>query len=284
MTSQYLPTNINAPRSPRGTDADLLLTLDDEFVIITANAPQLTLPTAVQIPSREIYIKSEPGTGTVVGVLGQTIDGAATFTFTAAREVLVVKSNGANWLIVGGGASGGGAALTIEDGGAVVDAATTLINFIGAGVTASSAGVGLVDVTIPGTSLPSGPLIPETNVAGSAGDFYTRVAGSVSSSWQFVAAVAGVLGWEAIGPIRTATAVGAIDGVNTSFSFPGGVEAVDQGANAPQIKYERNGLEQTVTTDYVVVAGSIAGTTIISITTVIAPQPGDIHKFTYIPA
>ena len=50
MTNQYLPTNINSPRNPRETGANLILTLDDEFVIITANAPQITLPTAVQIP------------------------------------------------------------------------------------------------------------------------------------------------------------------------------------------------------------------------------------------
>ena len=47
-------------------------------------------------------------------------------------------------------AGGGGGTLAIEDEGILVDPATTLINFIGAGVTASSAGVGMVDVTIPG--------------------------------------------------------------------------------------------------------------------------------------
>ena len=283
MTGQYLPTNINAPRNPRETDADLVLNLDDEFVLITANAPQITLPTAAQIPSRQIYIKSEPGTGTVVGILGQTIDGAASFTFTTVNEVLLVKSNGEDWFVVGGGTGGGGAALTVEDEGIVVDAAVTNMNFTGAGVLVTPAGAGNVDVAISGLGL-SGPLIPETNVAGTAGDFYTRVAGGVSSSWQFVSAAPGVLGWEAIGPQRTATPVGVIDGANTSYSFPGGVEAVHQGANAPQIKYERNGIEQTETTDFAVVAGAIPGTTIISITVVIAPLPGDILKFTYIPA
>jgi len=45
---------------------------------------------------------------------------------------------------------GGAGAITVEDEGVLIDPATTLINFVGAGVTASSAGVGLVDVTIPG--------------------------------------------------------------------------------------------------------------------------------------
>lgn len=45
---------------------------------------------------------------------------------------------------------GGGGSIAIFDEGILVDAATTTIDFIGAGVTASSAGVGAVDVTIPG--------------------------------------------------------------------------------------------------------------------------------------
>ena len=48
---------------------------------------------------------------------------------------------------VGGG---GGSALAIFDEGILIDAAVTSIDFIGAGVTASSAGAGAIDVTIPG--------------------------------------------------------------------------------------------------------------------------------------
>jgi hypothetical protein len=48
------------------------------------------------------------------------------------------------------GTAGGGSALSIEDQGILVDPATTLINFVGAGVTATPTGPGLVDVTIPG--------------------------------------------------------------------------------------------------------------------------------------
>lgn len=141
MTNQYLPTNINSPRNPRETDANLTLNLDDEFVIITANAPQITLPTAVQIPSREIYIKSVPGAGTVVGILGQTIDGSASFTFTTTNEVLLVKSNGANWFIVGG-----------DTGGSMEPPLTTVTS----GITTSTATLGSFDVyrmTAAGTTL-----------------------------------------------------------------------------------------------------------------------------------
>jgi hypothetical protein len=47
-------------------------------------------------------------------------------------------------------AGGGAGAIAIYDEGILIDAAATTIDFIGAGVTASSAGPGLVDVTIPG--------------------------------------------------------------------------------------------------------------------------------------
>lgn len=48
------------------------------------------------------------------------------------------------------GTAGGGSALSVQNQGVLVDPATTLLNFTGAGVVASSAGPGLVDVTIPG--------------------------------------------------------------------------------------------------------------------------------------
>jgi len=45
---------------------------------------------------------------------------------------------------------GGGGSIAIFDEGVLIEAAATSVDFIGAGVTASSAGVGAVDVTIPG--------------------------------------------------------------------------------------------------------------------------------------
>jgi len=45
---------------------------------------------------------------------------------------------------------GGGGAISIEDEGILIEPAATLLNFVGAGVTASSTGPGSVDVTIPG--------------------------------------------------------------------------------------------------------------------------------------
>jgi hypothetical protein len=49
---------------------------------------------------------------------------------------------------IGGGS--GGADVIVQDEGINVETATTTINFIGPGVTATSAGAGIVDVTIPG--------------------------------------------------------------------------------------------------------------------------------------
>ena len=45
---------------------------------------------------------------------------------------------------------GGGGTIAVYDEGVLIDAAASVVDFIGAGVTASSAGAGLVDVTIPG--------------------------------------------------------------------------------------------------------------------------------------
>lgn len=149
MTEQYAATNINVPRGSRSVFTNTQLTFDDELVVIVAGAPTLTLPDARQIPSWGVMVKSIVGLGAVDGLLGQTIDGAGIFTFSSPQEALVVRSDGANWVIEDSG-SGGGAALEVEDEGVPVELNTTLLNFIGPGVTAASAGVGAVDVTIPG--------------------------------------------------------------------------------------------------------------------------------------
>ena len=103
MTEQYLPTNINGPRLPRrDVVGDIQLNLDDEFIVITAGNPNITLPNATVIPSRQIYIKSETGTGTVLALPGQLIDGAPSFSFGIASESRLFKSDGINWKLVGG--------------------------------------------------------------------------------------------------------------------------------------------------------------------------------------
>lgn len=284
MTSQYLQTNINSPRLPRSVIADTQLNLDDELVVIEGGNPIITLPTAVQIPSREISIKSVTGTGTVVGSGGETIDGAASFVFSVAQESLLVKSDGSDWVIVAGGTAGGGA-IEVRDEGVPVVAAATVLNFVGLGVTAAPGGPGIADITIPGGGgLLSGPLIPEGAVVGTPGDPYVRISGALSSFWQFAGAVPGVAGWVALGPVRTATPVGAIDGFNTSYSFPGGIEAVFQGFDKPQFIFVRNGIDQNEITDFVVVPGSVPGTTIVSFTTVVPPVIGDVLRVSYIPA
>ena len=50
----------------------------------------------------------------------------------------------------GSGSGGGGDDLLVQDESIDVEAATTTINFFGAGVTATSGGAGIVDVEIPG--------------------------------------------------------------------------------------------------------------------------------------
>ncbi|MCK5495746.1 MAG: hypothetical protein KAI80_04990 [Hyphomicrobiaceae bacterium] len=52
------------------------------------------------------------------------------------------------------GGGGSGSALAILDEGVLIDAATSSIDFVGSGVTATSTGAGFVEVTIPGAAFP----------------------------------------------------------------------------------------------------------------------------------
>jgi hypothetical protein len=105
------------------------------------------------------YLVEAPSVGpdiaaaTLVGVNLCLTEGRVTAQFNSAGDVGGFGTNVIGY--IGGQffpntGSGGGGAIVVEDEGILVDPATTLLNFIGAGVTASSAGPGAVDVTIPG--------------------------------------------------------------------------------------------------------------------------------------
>ena len=128
MTAQSQQNSITSEMGSRTLSADTLLNLDDDLVVISAGSPTLTLPDARQIPGKEISVKSEPGTGTLDTILGQTIDTAPTFSFSNPLEGLILQSDGANWQIVG--SDGQGAAVTF---GSPVTIGTT--NQAGAAVT-----------------------------------------------------------------------------------------------------------------------------------------------------
>jgi hypothetical protein len=287
VTIQYGQQNINNPTASQIVDADTKVTLDDDVIDIVGGNPTLTLPDARTIPSKELVIKSTSGTGTVLAdaALGQLIDGAASFTFSAVNEALFLKSNGQDWLIVNAGSSTG-SALEIQDEGVTIETNTNLINFVGAGVMATPTAPGEVEVNIPGASpIPRGPIIPEGAVAGSPGDVYIRENGTASSFWQYLGAAPGVTGWVAVGPTVTDVPVGAIDGVNQTFTFPGGVEAVDQTAVPNnQIEFRYNGVVQRRGVDYTTAPGSVVGVTIVSFTMAVVPLPGDNLTIAFIPA
>lgn len=86
------------------------------------------------------------------GVLLQLCHGRITVEFTSDGNLGGLGANVFGYIAgqTYPGTSGGGSALAVEDEGILVDAATTTLNFIGAGVTATSGGPGLVDITIPG--------------------------------------------------------------------------------------------------------------------------------------
>jgi len=246
------------------------------------------MPDAVLIPGNIFYLKAPSGgvnPVTIQGLGGQQIDGVLTFVLNTNQGSIILRSNGAGWSSFGQG-GGAGAALAIEDEGVPIDPNVILINFTGGGVVASSAGPGAVDVTIPGAGLLSGPVVPEGAIVGTPGDPYIRTAGTISSFWQFEGAAPGVVGWRAVGPRLTGAPVGVINGVNTTFTFPGGSEAVHQTA-APvgtQIAFEFNGVEQTEGVDFVVTPGAVPGTTITSVVLTVPPVLGDVLKTTFIPA
>lgn len=157
MTDQFLPTNINAPRQSTAVTGSLALTFDEQLIFADSSGGPftLTLPDARQIPSWTIVVKA-PSAGTdnvtVDTILGQTIDGVATFVFTTNQESRFFISNGTNWVTAGEG-GGGIAGVSVEDEGIVVQPNTTIFNFVGAGVTAVPVGLNQVDVTIPGAGI-----------------------------------------------------------------------------------------------------------------------------------
>jgi hypothetical protein len=102
----------------------------------------------VEVPS----VGSDIAAATLAGVNLCLAEGRVVAQFSSAGNV---GGFGANVIGYIGGqffpnAGGGGSALAVEDEGVLVDPAVTLLNFVGAGVTASSTGPGSVDVTIPG--------------------------------------------------------------------------------------------------------------------------------------
>ena len=110
-------------------------------------------------PDAGSYLVTVPSSGPDIPA---AIHGAGvTLRLTAGRVTVQFSSDGnlsgfganifgyvAGQILPVTGAGGGG--ISVEDEGILIDPAATLLNFVGAGVTASSAGPGAVDITIPG--------------------------------------------------------------------------------------------------------------------------------------
>lgn len=78
------------------------LTATDNVIEVTATGQTMTLPTAVGISGTEYCIKlTASGTVTVATTSSQTIDGQTTYTLSAQYKYVTVKSNNANWIIIG---------------------------------------------------------------------------------------------------------------------------------------------------------------------------------------
>lgn len=78
------------------------ITSGDNTIEVTLTGKTITLPTAVGITGREYTIKlTASGSTTVATTSSQTIDGSTTYSLSAQYKYVKVKSNGANWIIVG---------------------------------------------------------------------------------------------------------------------------------------------------------------------------------------
>lgn len=121
MTVQYLPTNVNNPKSPLTVTADTTLDPDDNLVVVdtsgAGSAITLTLPDATTVPGIEVSVKLADATQNCIvqGALGQTIDGAGSVTLEIAQQTLNVKSDGAAWQNISNGQAAGGTTLDWKD-------------------------------------------------------------------------------------------------------------------------------------------------------------------------
>jgi len=109
MTDQYQRTNVNFPRKTRRVTgvAAVQLDLDDDLVIVDSSLGPVTvtLPEARQIPSWDICIKGLTAgvfPVNIIGLGGQTIDGAATLVLNNNNEAANLHCTGLNWVTCGG--------------------------------------------------------------------------------------------------------------------------------------------------------------------------------------
>jgi hypothetical protein len=102
------------------------------------------------------------------GVVLRLLDGRLTVEFTSDGNLSGLGANVfgyvAGQLLPGTG--GGGSALAVQDEGVLIDAATSTLNFVGAGVTAATGGPGIVTITVPGSAGAS--TLAQVLVAGNA--------------------------------------------------------------------------------------------------------------------
>ena len=127
MTEQYAQPNINNPRRVRsftavaGPPIAIQLTFDDGLVVADTTDAGIgfALPLASQFPGWQIIIKAtNAGTSgspvSVAGQAGETIDGAAFVLMTTDEEALFLKSDGANWRVVGGVSGATASSLSLD--------------------------------------------------------------------------------------------------------------------------------------------------------------------------
>lgn len=90
----------------------------DDVLLCSGSAFTITLPAAIGVPGRVLYIKKTDASAlniiTIARTGSDTIDGALTLALTAQYETAVLISDAAsNWAVISTGGSGGGASLQV---------------------------------------------------------------------------------------------------------------------------------------------------------------------------
>lgn len=206
------------------------------------------------------------GEGTLL--IGDASGVIAELPIGGAGQVLTSNGTTASWQPAGGGG------VTWEDEGGVVGAGTfTTVNFTGAGVTATDAGAGQLDVTIPGGGGFTDPMTTNGDLITQAGGVPARI--GVGTNGQVLTVVAGAPAWAAAasGFADPMTSIGDIiirDGTNTTarlaagangnvLTLAGGVPtwAAPSGGGAPTgASYITLGTDATLTSERVLTAGA----------------------------
>lgn len=186
--SLALPTSaISSTITADGTQHTLL-------VDATGASRTINLPAAAGVPGRIYVVKkidSSANTVVVDPAGAELIDGAATKTLSAQWDSIKIQSDGVSWFIVADKiASGGGSGVDVKDEG-VFQGTATILDFVGAGVTATFAG-STATITVGGPLTVTAHTVDATLTSADSGTVHTNEGAVAGVALTLPSAVAGL--------------------------------------------------------------------------------------------